>query len=99
MRLGIRLFLYALPFAIPFGLWMLSVFARDYLHCNAIGRDPSPCLLMGIDIRPWLALSPLGMLLWWPGLLISGLLLGEYLGKKLPTPWGKRPKHAASRRR
>jgi hypothetical protein len=98
MRLGIRLFLYALPFAIPFGTWQLAVLANDYLHCSAIGKDRLPCIVMGIDIQFWLGLAPLGMLLWWPGLLISGLLVGEYLGEKLPTPWGKRPRVSARRK-
>ena len=98
MRLGIRLFLYALPFAIPFGAWMAAVLAENFLHCPVFGEAPPPCIVMGIDIQPWLGLAPFGMLLWWPGLLISGLLVGEYLGEKLPTPWGKRPKVSARRK-
>jgi hypothetical protein len=58
-----------------------------------------PCIVAGIDIQPWLGfMAWFGMWLWWPGLLISVLLLGEHLAKKLPSPWGMRPK-ASTRRK
>lgn len=89
-------FLAVMPFVIAFGGWKLSAALARWLGCAAVpNKDPSPCLVGAMDIGPALeALSWWGMLLWMPGLLISGLAIGALLAKSLPQPWGSRARRA-----
>jgi hypothetical protein len=80
-----------LPLAITLGGWQLSLWLNDVLSCQSVGKEPLPCVLLGINIQPSLSLASWwGMLLWVPGLIVSGLMLGKVLAQSAPKPWGNR---------
>lgn len=80
-----------LPLALSLGAWKLSLLVNSALGCHAVGKSPQACLVMGVDVQPALALGAWwGMLLWVPGLVLSGLLVGQVLAGKLPRPWAWR---------
>ena len=89
MHLSTKLVLASLPLVITLGGWKASLWVNSALGCSAVGKDPLPCMLMGANIQPILfQASWWGMLLWVPGLIVSGLLFGSSVSHKLPKPWG-----------
>lgn len=90
MHLCLRLSLSMLPLALTLVAWRLSLLLNTALGCDAVGKAPHACLVMGVDVQAALALVAWwGMLLWVPGLVLSGLLMGQVLAGKLPRPWGR----------
>jgi len=79
-----------LPFAATYGGWRLAVLTGSALGCAVLSKSPTPCLLGAFDAQPVLgALAWWGMLLWMPGLVVSGLWLGLLLSRRLPPPLGR----------
>jgi hypothetical protein len=93
MRLVPKILLCFMPLAVTLGGWQLAIAVNDALGCDSIGKSPRPCLAGNLDLQPMLAfVGWWGMLLWMPGLLISGLLLGQVLARRLPRPLGQAPR-------
>jgi hypothetical protein len=91
MRAKNRILIALLPLAITLGGWQFSLWLNDLLGCQSVGKDPQPCIVLGANIQGPLAFTSWwGMLLWVPGLIISGLLLGKVLSTKVTKPWGSR---------
>jgi len=89
MHLNARIIVALLPLSITLGGWKLSVWLNDALGCMSVGKDPQPCMLFNVNIQQALSfVSWWGMLLWIPGLIISGLMLGLVLSQLAPKPWG-----------
>ena len=81
------------PLLATLGGWRLAVVVNDALACESLGKRPAPCLACGLDLQPLLSfVAWWGTLLWMPGLLISGLLLGQLLARRLPRPLGRAPR-------
>jgi hypothetical protein len=89
MRMKTRVIVALLPLAITLGGWKLSILLNDALDCVSVGKDPQPCMLLNVNIQLALSLASWwGMLLWIPGLIISGLMIGQVLSQIAPKPWG-----------
>src|SRR5437763_1796482 len=89
MRTAYKVLLAALPLVVTLGGWRLALVVNAALSCSAIGKSPSPCFFRGADLQPVLSVVAWwGMLLWIPGLLLSGLLIGCVVAPALPRPWG-----------
>jgi hypothetical protein len=79
-----------LPVGVTLGGWQLAALLAHSLGCSVPSKDPQPCLIGMLNAEPLLgAVAWWGMLLWVPGLVISALLLGALLARRLPPPWGK----------
>lgn len=86
LRVALRL----LPLLITLGGWWLSLALNDVLGCDAVGKTPSACMMLGWNVQPLLAFGAWwGMLLWVPALFVSGAWLGSLLAEVLPKPWGR----------
>ena len=91
MRPSIQYALAAAPLALSLGGWKLAGFINNALGCNAIGKRPGACAVLGFDVQPFIGtLTWWGKLFWMPGLVISGLLVGGLVARRLPPPWGNR---------
>lgn len=88
----LRYFFAAMPFAVSFGGWKLSVVLAEHLGCGAVpNKAMNVCFVGNVDIGPALdAVSWWGMLLWMPCLLVSGVAVGKILAKSFPWPWRNR---------
>ena len=99
MKLLGRLTLSSIPLAVTLGGWKIAILANSVLGCGAIGKHAQTCLVGSYDLMPILSFfSWWGMLLWIPGLIVSGLLVGEIAASRLPRPWGSRPKGSSLER-
>ena len=91
--LAVKALLCFLPLLVTLGGWRLALAVDGMLGCDSIGKFPKPCPAWGTDVQPVLSFFGWwGMLLWMPGLLISGLLLGQLLARRLPRPLGRAPR-------
>ncbi len=91
MHVRTKLALAMLPIACTAGAWLLSGYVNELLGCEAIGKAPQPCMVQGWNVEPVFSSTfAFGMMLWMPGLLISGLLAGAAIAPLLPPPWGKK---------
>jgi hypothetical protein len=91
MRVNTRIVASILPLVVTLGGWKLSIWLNDALGCESVGKDPHPCMVFGTNIQYGLSFASWwGMLLWVPGLIVSGLLLGKALAEYAPKPWGSR---------
>ena len=89
MRVKTKILLSLLPLAITLGGWKISAWLNSALGCESLGKDPLPCIVFGTNIQYGLSfVSWWGMLLWIPGLIVSGLMLGKVLAQFAPKPWG-----------
>lgn len=85
-----------LPFLLPCVGWKLVPVIGAAWGCPVADKWPQPCIVAAVNVE--LALSAIawwGMLLWAPGLLISGLWLGSYIAPHLPRPWGRGPRRGS----
>ena len=99
MKLLGRLTLSLIPLGVTLGGWKIAIIANSVLGCEAIGKHPQSCLVGSYDLMPVLSFfSWWGMLLWIPGLVVSGLLVGKIAAGRFPRPWGSRPKESSHER-
>jgi hypothetical protein len=90
MHVLTSLVLRAMPVLIPLALWSGAPAVGDALSCP-VGKTREQCFVLGSDVVPLLSsLWWAGMMLWIPGLVITGILLGYLLRERLPRPWGRR---------
>lgn len=80
-----RLLLSCLPRLLPLATPLLAFSTAEKinaaLNCSSLGKRPEPCLALGLDLAPYLgAMFWWGVMLWIPGLLVSGVLLSRFLG-------------------
>jgi len=92
-RLAGQVRLCFLPLIVTLGGWRLALAVNDALGCDSVGKAVAPCVAGGADLQPVLSfVAWWGMLLWMPGLVVSGLLLGQVLARRLPRPFGRAPR-------
>ena len=92
MRKTIKLALSLLPVLLTLGGWKVAIFINQALGWASVGKDPLPCIVGGVNVQLGLSFFAwYGMLLWVPGLCISGLLIGDVIAGNFPRPWGTRP--------
>jgi hypothetical protein len=98
MRAVYKAVLATLPLVVTLGGWRLALIADAALGCNTMGKSPSPCFVGGADLQPLLSIVAWwGMVLWIPGLVVSGLLVGRVVAPALPRPWGSAPRSGRER--
>lgn len=85
----------SLPVLLPLMCWKAAYPIAEALGCHENFKVASGCIADGNNWEPLLGLLWLmGAMLWIPGLLIAGLLIGGRLRDRLPRPWGSRVKRS-----
>jgi hypothetical protein len=80
-----------LPVAVPLAAWQLSPLVGLKLGCPAVGKSQAQCFVGSFEVMSSLSFAWwLGMLLWIPGLIVSGLWVGKIVAGQLRAPWGCR---------
>jgi hypothetical protein len=76
MRTATAIVVALLPVLVPLVVWKAALAVNTLLGCEAVGKNAQACIRAGIDFRPALEFGAWwGMILWIPGLIVTGALL------------------------